>query len=1147
MHRRFKRVFTALLVLSVCLGFLKNTSLVFAGSTTALVFTDDFNNLDLGAFNGQNQWLRAIQGGADWIIQTGTSGQQLRQNIVGGAFYETPITQTHVMVQDSRVKVDFQATGADGSPQIWLRRSGVRSDAKGYDFLYFGGIFDLDYLNGSNTPALLATGANPNLVTGNWYTIEFEAINDGSGNPVLQAWVYDQGASRPGTPYLTFTDTNKYVPAAGYAGLGSLSTPINYDNFNLYSGDATLPAGAPTGLSGTTGDGQVSLTWTAPVSDGGAAITDYLVEYRTGTDAFQAFSHVAATTPARVVTGLTHGASYDFKVSAVNSVGTGMAATTTTSTTSHNIAITSPAREVSGASDVATLAISRDECSSTFRIPYIQTSTTLAVASTVSGGLPSGGGVRFVLTKGSTQIVQYDMSAPFTTSFTSLVKGEYTLDTYIVDASQVIQTGVANHDQATHIGIGDIYIAIGDSITEGYDGTAYNVDPYPNWLNVPVKSTDNRNYPQCGASSGFYQDHWQEVSQHIALNNTLTSVFDYPVFILNEGFAGITTPGYLTRTSLTSWQNRINTLVPNKWLVNLGVNDGGGSSGYQTDMQSLITTLETSYAATGPGIVLAVPTIRTNWQPYITNLISNNSLTAGPDFNTFFANHISDVPSLYGVIHPTVPGDIQMARLWGVALIYPKNVLVTQNAGTVTVNWDNLATIEPSIAGYKVKYGTTSGSYSTTVDVGNVLTKAITGLTEGQPYYFVVSAYDNDIYSINQTQNSSEVSITPDMTVPVTTDTTDSSWHTTDVTITLTCSDGSGSGCAHTYYTTDGTTPTTSSTEGTSVVFSTSGTYTLKYFSVDTANNQEVVKTASNTVKLDKTAPVISAVNTSGITTATAIISWTTDEDSSSKVDYGLDTSYSLHTAEIDTSPGVSTHSVSLTGLQACTLYNYRVRSKDTLLNESIGSNAMFTTTACATPTPSPSSSNQSTNSSSSNSSPATCDAVLPNSIPDLFEMRTNNTTATLYFTPPSDAYSSFSVEYGTQPDALEFGVTYDQNYSSGVLKYTISYLRPNTLYFFKIKANNGCASGAWGARMSAHTTKNSVQTQISYKGNSLTLVSSLVKKSANNLSVKKKAVVARDMLQQVTVTPTPEPEVIPPTSPKLPTGKRFCIFKWCF
>lgn len=91
--------------------------------------------------------------------------------------------------------------------------------------------------------------------------------------------------------------------------------------------------------------------------------------------------------------------------------------------------------------------------------------------------------------------------------------------------------------------------------------------------------------------------------------------------------------------------------------------------------------------------------------------------------------------------------------------------------------------------------------------------------------------------------------------LPATTDNVDSAWHTSSVTVTLTCSESGGSGCSHTYYTTDGTTPTASSSSGNSFTLTTDGTYTIKYFSTDTLGNQESVKTASNTVKIDKTSP----------------------------------------------------------------------------------------------------------------------------------------------------------------------------------------------------------------------------------------------------------------------------------------------------
>jgi len=69
--------------------------------------------------------------------------------------------------------------------------------------------------------------------------------------------------------------------------------------------------------------------------------------------------------------------------------------------------------------------------------------------------------------------------------------------------------------------------------------------------------------------------------------------------------------------------------------------------------------------------------------------------------------------------------------------------LITSNAfsGDVSLEWD--PNIEPYLAGYKMYYGNSSSSnYTCTVDVGNRTTCTISGLEEGNTYYFAATAYD---------------------------------------------------------------------------------------------------------------------------------------------------------------------------------------------------------------------------------------------------------------------------------------------------------------------------------------------------------------------------------------------------------------------
>lgn len=128
---------------------------------------------------------------------------------------------------------------------------------------------------------------------------------------------------------------------------------------------------------------------------------------------------------------------------------------------------------------------------------------------------------------------------------------------------------------------------------------------------------------------------------------------------------------------------------------------------------------------------------------------------------------------------------------------------------------------------------------------------------------------------------------------------------------------------------------------------SSDGTYYYTIRAVDSAGNENTLSDNNQvTVTYDTTAPVLSSV-TASTTSSGATITWTSNEASSSKVDYGLTSSYGSSTTEADTSTRVTSHSVSLSGLVGCTTYHYRVRSKDNVLNERIGSDNTFTTSGC--------------------------------------------------------------------------------------------------------------------------------------------------------------------------------------------------------
>jgi len=107
-----------------------------------------------------------------------------------------------------------------------------------------------------------------------------------------------------------------------------------------YSRSNNWPAlpGAPTSVSGTAGNTQVALTWTAPASNGGFAITDYAIQYSSNSGStWTTFSgRTASATASQVVTGLTNGTAYVFRVAAKTALGTGAYSTQSASVTPVN-------------------------------------------------------------------------------------------------------------------------------------------------------------------------------------------------------------------------------------------------------------------------------------------------------------------------------------------------------------------------------------------------------------------------------------------------------------------------------------------------------------------------------------------------------------------------------------------------------------------------------------------------------------------------------------------------------------------------------------------------------------------------------------------------------------------------------------------
>ena len=112
------------------------------------------------------------------------------------------------------------------------------------------------------------------------------------------------------------------------ASSGSSASSAN-DNSNIAAfvsqntiGILSIVPSAPTAVVAVSGNASLAVTWTAPASNGGSAITDYLVKYSSNNGStWTNFVHPVSPATSLTVTGLANGTAYVIKVIARNAVG----------------------------------------------------------------------------------------------------------------------------------------------------------------------------------------------------------------------------------------------------------------------------------------------------------------------------------------------------------------------------------------------------------------------------------------------------------------------------------------------------------------------------------------------------------------------------------------------------------------------------------------------------------------------------------------------------------------------------------------------------------------------------------------------------------------------------------------------------------
>jgi lysophospholipase L1-like esterase len=288
---------------------------------------------------------------------------------------------------------------------------------------------------------------------------------------------------------------------------------------------------------------------------------------------------------------------------------------------------------------------------------YLQLSANLSVLA--DADLAPGQGIRFTIDGGTANGgAQFDnYNTPYNGGFSNLNTAPHTIDAFVIDSMGNVVNDVATHDQAVQVGIGDYYVAMGDSITFGDFDDVHSDDV----------SLDGR------TTGGGYEP---------VLANLLEAAVGHPVLVYDEGIGGD------TAVNAVGIVQRVLQRHPNaqRFLIEYGTNDAEpsglglhpGDAGYagsfKDSMQRIINDINAAGKMPILALAPATPYDQTHdnqiqvYNSVVMELFNdpNNHITiTPPDFHTYFQTHPSQ---LIDGVHPTGVGYQAMANLWYQAL-----------------------------------------------------------------------------------------------------------------------------------------------------------------------------------------------------------------------------------------------------------------------------------------------------------------------------------------------------------------------------------------------------------------------------------------------------------------------------------------------